>query len=89
MARNEKDINYSCCCDNRHLHNFGGSCVHELERATKGTTCMDRMAGRRSNNFIKWCHRCKHEVPEYLETDACELCGGDIIKISNESEDKQ
>lgn len=71
------------------LHSLGGSCISELERTTEGTTCMDGMAGRRSNNFIKWCHRCKHEVPEYLETDACELCGGDIIKISNESEDKQ
>ena len=61
----------------------------ELQRATKRRARMAGMSGRGSDNFIRWCHRCKHEVPEYLKTDMCDLCGGEIIKISSESEDKQ
>jgi rRNA maturation endonuclease Nob1 len=56
-----------------------------LERATKGTTGMDRMAGRRTDNFIRWCHQCKHEVPENVMVDRCDLCGGEIVKIGGDS----
>lgn len=54
----------------------------ELQRTTKGTACMDGMAGRGNNNFIRWCHLCKHEVPEYLKTDVCDLCGGEVVEIN-------
>ena len=54
----------------------------ELQRATKRRAGMDRMAGRGSDNFIRWCTPCKHEVPEYLKTDVCDLCGGDVVEIN-------
>lgn len=56
---------------------FGG----ELQRTTPGQADLDRMAGRGSDNFIRWCHRCKHEVPEHLEIDVCDLCGGEVVEI--------
>ena len=71
------------------LHSVSGSCGGKLERTTQGETGMDGMARRGNDNFIRWCHRCKHEVPENVMVDRCDLCGGEIIKIFNESEDKQ
>ena len=64
------------------VHNVSGSCGGKLERTTQRSTVMDGMAGRRTDNFIRWCHRCKHEVPEYLKTDVCDLCGGEVVEIN-------
>ena len=54
----------------------------ELQRTTEGRADLDRMAGRGSDNFIRWCTPCKHEVPEHLEIDVCDLCGGDVVEIN-------
>ena len=89
MENSEKDFSYSGRHIGNSLHSLSGSCISELERATEGCAGMDGMAGRGSDNFIRWCHRCKHEIPFYLHADTCELCGGKITIISNESEDKQ
>ena len=71
------------------LHGISDSCGGKLAGRTEGKSGMDGVAGRRTDNFIRWCHRCKHEVPVWIEVDICDLCGGEVIKISNESEDKQ
>lgn len=89
MARSEKDFGRACGCTDCGVHSVSDSCGCKLERTTQRSTVMDGMAGRRTDNFIRWCHRCKHEVPERVMVDRCDLCGGEIIKISNESEDKQ
>lgn len=89
MARNEKDSCRACGSTDSSIHSVSGSCGGILERTTQRSTVMDGMAGRRADNFIRWCHRCKHEIPERVMVDRCDLCSGEIIKISNESEDKQ
>ena len=66
---------------NSNLHNPSGSCILKLERTTEGRADLDRVAGRGANNFIRWCHRCKHEIPEHLAIDVCDICGGDIVKM--------
>lgn len=43
---------------------------------------MQERAKKKADNLIRWCHRCKHEIPESLETDVCELCGGEVVKIN-------
>lgn len=76
MEYKEKDISHSGSSTN--------NCIHSVstERTTQGSTGMDGVARRRTDTFIRWCHRCKHEVPEYLEIDVCELCGGEVAKIN-------
>ena len=54
----------------------------ELQRATEGRADLDRMAGRGSDNFIRWCTPCKHEIPEHLQIDVCDLCGGEVVEIN-------
>lgn len=81
MGRN-KEINKGHFSSiNNSVNTSDNSCGGELERATQGQTCMDGMAGRGSDNFIRWCTPCKHEVPEHLEIDVCDLCGGEVVKI--------
>lgn len=80
----ENNSNSGGCSDNS-LHSVGGSCGGKLERTTQGKTGMAGMAGGRSDNFIRWCHRCKHEVPENVMVDRCDLCGGEIVKIGGDS----
>ena len=63
------------------LHGVSDSCGGKLAGRTEGKSGMDGVAGRRTDNFIKWCHRCKHEVPYWLKTDKCDICGGDIVEI--------
>lgn len=65
-------------CPDNSLHNPFDARSGNLEGRTQRTTGMDGVAGRRNENFIRWCHRCKHEVPEYLEGDRCDLCGKTI-----------
>ena len=83
MGRN-KEINKGYFNSNSDcpLSNIPLSLGDELQRATQRSTGMDGMAGRRTDNFIRWCHRCKHEVPENLETDVCDLCGCEIVEIN-------
>ena len=89
MGRN-KENNRGCFSSiNNSVIASDNSCGGKLERTTERKSGLDGMAGRRTDNFIRWCHRCKHEVPENVMVDRCDLCGGEIIKISNESEDKQ
>ena len=80
-AESKENNIHSGGCDDSSLHSVSGSCGDELERATERRACMDGMAGRRADNFIRWCHRCKHEVPGNLETDVCDLCGGEVVEI--------
>ena len=85
----EKDDSHSSGSSGNRVHSLISLFSGALEGISQGHTDMDGVAGRRTDNFIKWCHRCKHEVPEWVRIDRCDLCGGEIIKISNESEDKQ
>lgn len=82
MVHCKKDFGRACGNTDNSLHSVSGSCGGELERTTERRAGMDRMAGRGSDNFIRWCHRCKHEVPEYLKTDVCDLCGGEVVEIN-------
>ena len=67
---------------NNSVNASDGSCILDLERTAKRRADLDRMAGRGSDNFIRWCTPCKHEVPEHLEIDVCDLCGGEIVEIN-------
>lgn len=92
VVRNEnstKDFDYFDRNISNSVHSLGYSSINKRERTTPGRAGMDRVAGRGSDNFIRWCHRCKREIPFYLDTKVCEWCGGKTIKILNESEDKQ
>lgn len=81
MESNKTDssINRNCSCGS--LHTSPVSCSCKLAGGSKGTTGMDGVEGRRQDNFIRWCHRCKHEIPAYLDNGLCDLCGGDVVKI--------
>ena len=54
----------------------------ELQRATQRRAVMAGMAGRGSDNFIKWCTHCKHEIPEHLNINVCDICGGEVVEIN-------
>ena len=82
MGRN-KEINKGCFINiNNSVNTPDNSCGGKLERATEGRTGMDRMAGRRQDNFIRWCHGCKHEVPDWILSDRCDWCDGDVVEIN-------
>lgn len=81
MARSEKDSGRACGSTDCGVHSVSGSCGGELAGISQGSTGMDGVAGRRTDNFIRWCHRCKHEVPKRVLVDRCDLCGGEVIKI--------
>ena len=82
MGRNN-EINKGCfdSINNCPLSDIPLSLGGELQRATPGRADLDGMAGRGSDNFIRWCTPCKHEVPEHLEIDVCDLCGGEVVEI--------
>lgn len=63
------------------IHSASDSCGGKLAGISQRSTGMYGMAGRGSDNFIRWCTYCKHEVPENVMVDRCDLCGGEIVKI--------
>lgn len=87
MDSNKTDpvINFNCTCGS--LHTSPVACSCELAGGSKGTTCMDGVAGRRQDNFIRWCHGCKHEVPDWILSDRCDWCGGDVVEIGGKQDE--
>ena len=82
MEHKGKDISHSGSSANNCIHSVSDSRGVGLAGSSQGSTGMAGMAGRRTDAFIKWCNPCKHEVPEYLEIDKCEICGGEVAKVN-------
>ena len=77
-----KEINRGCFSSSNNSVNVAdGSCGGKLERATEGRADLDGVARRGANTFVRWCNPCKHEVPEHLAIDVCDICGGDVVEI--------
>ena len=70
--------NSYCSC----LHTSSVPCSCELERRTERNSNMDGVERRREAVAVRWCHRCKHEVPDWILTDRCDWCGGDVVEIN-------
>ena len=81
-AEFKEDFNHPSGSTDSSLHNHSGAGINDLERTTPGRADLARMAGRGSDNFIRWCTYCKHEIPEHLEIDVCDLCGGEVVEIN-------
>ena len=44
-----------------------------------------KVTADKKKNRIRWCYHCKHEIPEYLNIDVCDLCGGDVVEIGEKA----
>ena len=80
-----KEIN-KCCFDsinNCPLSDIPISLCCELQRTTPGRSCMDRVGESIwETRILRWCNRCKHEVPDWILSDRCDWCGGEVVEIN-------
>lgn len=62
-------------------YGIDGYNLHLKEQYKKGYEDAIRDFATHNNQVVKWCSKCKHEIPSYLNTDVCDLCGSkfDII----------
>ena len=88
MESNKTDPVINCNCSGGSLHTSYSPRGGKLERATERRSCMDRVGESIwETRILRWCHRCKHEVPDWILSDRCDWCGGDVVEIGGKQDE--